>query len=598
VTHKGAFGLRAQNAAPTTSFDRSAAWTIDRALKALTTACDDEGIAFPGVYLVTVDAASVRVTVSKPSAKAPAGWTASSDGRTWSAQLAALQASNVRDTDVHSFAGLVMLGASDDGQVLLDLDQAAGPISVAGPKGAVDGIVEAWGTELTTNPWSATVRVARINARNEPNLEIAENLLADLDAGERALIVFEEPPSRSQTVALRALLASATTAWVLIKGTTPVATWKFTADGGVLSSGFLPDIRYSGSPGTSRRTSPSTPRRTSPGTPRRRLQWNSPWVLGGTSAVIVVVVAAVAAAMLSGGGTRINTAAATSSASPAASGAGKVAPTASASAASHAASHKAASTHAAAPTAAANTAVAGSSTAPQQSAGSATASPRRSAGSATASVPEPVSWWPLNDRTGTTALDSMGVHPATASNINWCIPQYGSCAAFNGTDSDIVTSGPVLDTAPGSSFTVSAVVDMTAIPANGASATIVSQDSTYDSGFYLQYSGANQRWAFSRVAADTDTGPAGIRAVSTSGPALNTWTHLVGVFNASDNQLRLYVNGVLQGTATDSSPFAATGDLAIGRAQFDGKPTDWFEGAAGEIKVYNKALTATQVGKI
>jgi hypothetical protein len=192
----------------------------------------------------------------------------------------------------------------------------------------------------------------------------------------------------------------------------------------------------------------------------------------------------------------------------------------------------------------------------------------------------------------------MGVHPAAASNINWCIPQYGSCAAFNGTDSDIVTPGSVLDTAPGSSFTVSAVVDMTAIPANGASATIVSQDGSEDSGFYLQYTGASQRWAFARVAADTDAFPAGIRALSTSGPALNTWTHLVGVFDASDNQLRLYVNGVLQGTATDSSPFAATGDLAIGRAQFDGKSTDWFEGAAGEIKVYDVALTTAQVGKI
>ena len=246
--------LTKKAAAPTTPADRSAAWTIDRALKALTTACDGEDIAFPGVYLVTVDAASVRVTVSKPSVKAPAGWTASSDGRTWSAQLAALQASDVRDTGGHSFAGLVMLGASDDGQVLLDLDQAAGPISVDGPKGAVDEIVETWITELTTNPWSATVRVARINGRNEPNLEIAENLLADLDAGERALIVFEETPSRSQTAALRALFTSATTAWILIKGNAPVATWKFTANSGVLSSGFLPDIRYSASPGTPRRS--------------------------------------------------------------------------------------------------------------------------------------------------------------------------------------------------------------------------------------------------------------------------------------------------------------------------------------------------------
>jgi hypothetical protein len=560
--------------------DRSAAWTIDRALKALTTACDDEGIAFPGVYLVTVDASSVRVTVSKPSARAPAGWTASSDGRTWSAQLVGLQASNVRDIGGYPFAGLVMLGASDDGQVLLDLDQAAGPISVDGPKGAVDGIIEAWGTELTANPWSATVRVARVAGRSEPDLESVENLLADLAAGERALIVFEEPPSRAQTAALRALLASAAaaTAWILIKGSAPVATWKFTTDGTVLSSGFLPDIWHGASPGT----------------PRRRVQWKPPWVFGGVATAAVVAIAVVVAATLSGGGPRRNTVADTSSASPVVSADRKVPPVASASAASR----KAASTPKAAPTAVAHTPTAGRPPAPRQSTGSSTASPGQTTGSVTASMPQPVSWWPLGDRAGTNAQDAMGVHAGTASNVNWCIPQYGSCAAFNGTDSDIVTSGPVLDTAPGSSFTVAAVVDITAIPANGASATIVSQDGTYDSGFYLQYSGSDQRWAFARVASDTNANPAGIRALSASGPTLNTWTRLVGVFDASDNQLRLYVNGVLQGTATDPSPFAATGDLAIGRAQFGGQPTDWFQGATGEIKVYNVALTTAQVGKI
>lgn len=566
--------------------DRSAAWTIDRALKALTTACGDEGIAFPGAYLVTVDAASVRVTVSTPSAKAPAGWTASSDGRTWSAQLAALQASSVRDTGGKSFAGLVMLGASDDGQVLLDLDQAAGPISVDGPKAAVDGIVEAWCTELTTNPWSATVRVARVNGRSEPDLEGAANLLTDLAVGERALIVFEEPPSRSQVAALRALLASAATAWILIKGTTPTATWKFTTDGSVLSSGFLPDIRYGAPVGTGRRRI------------RPRMQWKPPWVLGGVAAAVVVAVAVVAATTLSGGGTRRNPVADTSAASPAVSAAGKVTPAASASAASHKAASTHKSTHTAAPAVPASTAAAGRPPAPRQPSGSATASSGQSTGSVTASMPQPVSWWPLGDRSGTNAQDAMGAHAGTASNVNWCIPQYGSCAAFNGTNSDIVTSGPVLNTGPGRSFTVAAVVDITAIPANGASSTVVSQDGTDDSGFYLQYSGVDQRWAFARVASDTDNGPAGIRALSTAGPTLNTWTRLVGVFDASDDQLRLYVNGVLQGTATDPSPFAATGDLAIGRAQFDGQPTDWFQGATGEVKVYNVALTAAQVGKV
>jgi hypothetical protein len=214
-------------------------------------------------------------------------------------------------------------------------------------------------------------------------------------------------------------------------------------------------------------------------------------------------------------------------------------------------------------------------------------------------VPEPVSWWYLNDATTSTALDAMGVNTATGSNTSWCTSAAnGNCATFNGTDSQFTTPGPVLDTAPGSSFTVSASVFMTAFTPNNGFETIVSQDGVYDSGFYLQYSGTDHRWAFARVTEDTDNGPPGIRALSASAPSLSTWTHLVGVFDASDNQLRLYVNGVLEGTATDTSPFAATGHLAIGRAQFDGQPTDWFDGAADQVKVYNVALTTAQIDQI
>jgi hypothetical protein len=215
----------------------------------------------------------------------------------------------------------------------------------------------------------------------------------------------------------------------------------------------------------------------------------------------------------------------------------------------------------------------------------------------TVSLPEPVSLWDLNDDKGTTALDSMGVNPATGSNISWCGGS-GNCATFNGTSTAFTTSGSVISTAPGRSFTVVAAVYMTALTPNGGSETILSQDGVDASGFFLQYSGIAKRWAFSRVTSDSDANPAGIRALSTTVPALYTWTKLVGVFNGSDNQLSLYVNGVLQGTATDTSPFAATGVMAIGRAQFGGQPTDWFNGAADDVEVFDVALTAAQVKKL
>jgi Concanavalin A-like lectin/glucanases superfamily len=214
----------------------------------------------------------------------------------------------------------------------------------------------------------------------------------------------------------------------------------------------------------------------------------------------------------------------------------------------------------------------------------------------TSSLPEPFSVWALNDDVGTTARDSVRGNPAIGSNFVWCSAAVnGDCAAFQGRGSQFVTSGPVLVTGPGSSFTVAANVYMSAEPAAGGYETFVSQDSADDSGFALQYSSSANSWVFSRTLGDTDNSPASAQAVSTSVPELNTWAHLVGVYDASDGQLRLYVDGVLEGSATDSTPFAATGPLAIGRGQYNGQPTDWFTGAMGQVEVWNVALTTAQV---
>ena len=97
-------------------------------------------------------------------------------------------------------------------------------------------------------------------------------------------------------------------------------------------------------------------------------------------------------------------------------------------------------------------------------------------------MPEPVGAWYMNDDTGTTARDAMGLHPANGSNIRWC-GQSVSCATFDGTDSQFATSKHVLDTAPGSSFTVSAWAYLTEIKPDGDWAALVSQDGAYAGRF-------------------------------------------------------------------------------------------------------------------
>ena len=206
-------------------------------------------------------------------------------------------------------------------------------------------------------------------------------------------------------------------------------------------------------------------------------------------------------------------------------------------------------------------------------------------------APRPVAFWTLNH----TAADATGAHNGTATKVDWD----GGAATFYGeAPSDIVTSGPVLNTGAGHSFTVSASVFLTSIPQSPQYAdTAVSQDAGTDSGFYLQYFQPDNCWSFSRVNSDTDN-PNGIRAESTSTPQVDVWTNLTGVYAASTGMLYLYVNGVLEGTAHDSTPFASNGPLAIARGFYNGQDSDWFHGLITQVKVFDQALTPSEVRAI
>ncbi len=232
--------------ANTTVADRSASWTIDSALKILISACDAEQIRFPGIYTVTVGDSSIHVLLSTPSAKVPTGWTASSDGRTWSASLAYLQGQRVPDISSDTFSRLVTLGTTQTGRLLVNFQHAIGPISVEGPASAVSDVVEGWLSELTSNPWSDTPQVVRLGARNTAGSETLDQFLGRLDASGTGIAVLETAPTRSQGEALRALYSTPDFGWiVIVAGAYPSASWTFTARDGLLASGLVADVRYS-----------------------------------------------------------------------------------------------------------------------------------------------------------------------------------------------------------------------------------------------------------------------------------------------------------------------------------------------------------------
>nr|WP_046726549.1 protein kinase [Streptomyces humi] len=199
------------------------------------------------------------------------------------------------------------------------------------------------------------------------------------------------------------------------------------------------------------------------------------------------------------------------------------------------------------------------------------------------SVPSPVDAWPLEETSGTVAADDTGRYDGTATAVGWGRGKDGA-ALFDGGTSQIMTAGPVLRTGRGHGFTVSAWVSLSRLPAFFA--TAVSQDAGDVSGFYLQYSAAENRWAFARP---------DLRALSFTVPEPDVWTHLVGVYEGRRNQLLLYVDGVQEAGIDDGDPVAADGPLVIGRATAGAAPSDWFPGSIRQVQVFQQPLTAAQV---
>jgi hypothetical protein len=188
-----------------------------------------------------------------------------------------------------------------------------------------------------------------------------------------------------------------------------------------------------------------------------------------------------------------------------------------------------------------------------------------------------VAFWPLDGSYG--SLTPVG-DPAFADGHN------GQGVAFNGTSQYLDAGKPVLNTA--SDYSAAAWVKLD--QAGGAFQTVISQDGPSNSDFYLQYSGADQRFAMSF---------AGVRALAPVKPNPGQWYHLVGVRDTVKGELRLYVDGALAGTASACLPQGApTGNTVIGRGKYGGNPVDYLDGTVDQVHLYDRALSGDEIKQL
>ncbi|MFC4147209.1 LamG domain-containing protein, partial [Micromonospora mangrovi] len=177
--------------------------------------------------------------------------------------------------------------------------------------------------------------------------------------------------------------------------------------------------------------------------------------------------------------------------------------------------------------------------------------------------------WDMEDGDSTTRLepDLSGYQRSlalTASpTADWA---YGTGYNFstgltvNGYPGSADTAGPVLRT--DQSFTVAAWVKATKVEHQ----TILAQDGASRSAFYLMYDVDTSKWCITMPSVDVGTAEWQF-VLSQNLAQLDTWTHVAATYDAASRELRLYVNGALQGVRANTVGWQGSSVLHVGRAK-------------------------------
>jgi hypothetical protein len=188
----------------------------------------------------------------------------------------------------------------------------------------------------------------------------------------------------------------------------------------------------------------------------------------------------------------------------------------------------------------------------------------------------------INDLSGNSLNGTLSNNTFTAPYLN-----------FNGTSSTVLVSDNSLLEPGSGNLTVEVWINHSVIA--GGSRCILSKTdggNAAEWGYGLRTSSSGA--TFMEIGNGTTSTTSPSYTLST-----NTWYQEVGVFNNTSNLITLYVNGVSRGSNSNSfvSIRNTTRPLSIG--SFDGGGTfgQWVNGKIGIVRIYNSALSDSDVSK-
>jgi hypothetical protein len=204
-------------------------------------------------------------------------------------------------------------------------------------------------------------------------------------------------------------------------------------------------------------------------------------------------------------------------------------------------------------------------------------------------------YWPFNEGSGLTTADASGNGNTGTLNggVTWTSAgHFGEGLLFDGS-TGYVDAGNAPSTNIAGSATVAGWVKMNTAAQDQK---VGGNEDNISGGYKLAIYGmrcefethdASNNWTCNRYVSGGTILMTGV------------WYHCCGVMNAQAGTMKTYVNGVLDREldgVSNTALAATTGDLIIGREPWlQGGNTRYFNGTLDEIKVYNRALSDTEI---
>ena len=196
--------------------------------------------------------------------------------------------------------------------------------------------------------------------------------------------------------------------------------------------------------------------------------------------------------------------------------------------------------------------------------------------------------WLLNDANGAPTLADDTGHGNDLTLVGGALEQPGRLVSGSPalTLTNATTAGQqayrsaLLDTSLG--LTIAAWVKLDV--KREVEEVIVSQTAASNSAVKLVYSPSSD--SFNLATSSMDGTPQWTSASSTTAPKVGVWTHLTGVLDTETDELRIYVNGVLEGTTTGAFSRSSAGQFTVGGG---------WDGSIQDVRVWQRVLFPSEI---